>query len=82
MAAPSLPTRTGALPQLVAPGRTGFLVDVENLPAHVDALAAILRDRPLAGRLGRNARSAFVTEPGLDGMVDAHERSLSDLASR
>ncbi len=53
---PVVSTRHAGIPDVVAEGETGFLVeerDVEGMAAHMKTLA---RDPKLAGRLGQNAR--------------------------
>jgi glycosyltransferase involved in cell wall biosynthesis len=56
-------TRAGAIPDLVADGVSGLLVDVDDAPALADALGRVLADRALAERLGEGAAAA--AEPWL-----------------
>ncbi len=75
-------TPTGALPQMVEPGTSGFLVGIDDVDAHAEALVTILADRALALRMGDAARAAFTEHLGLQRMVQDHERSLLGLLGR
>jgi spore coat protein SA len=57
---PVVASRTGGVPEVVRHGETGFLVtpgDIDELGHHITRL---LRDRPLARRMGRAARAAVL----------------------
>lgn len=59
---PVVASRTGGVPEVVRHGETGFLVtpgDVDELRHQVDRL---LRDRPLARRMGRAARAVVLDQ--------------------
>lgn len=47
----------GALPELVTPGETGYLVSVEDIPALARALKQLGGDPELRARLGREGRA-------------------------
>ena len=51
-------SRVGGLPDLVAAGENGLLVEPGDMAALADALVAVLADPDLAGRLGTAARAA------------------------
>jgi glycosyltransferase involved in cell wall biosynthesis len=52
---PVVATRVGGVPEIVADGVTGRLVEPDRADALAMALEALLADRPLAQRLGRAA---------------------------
>jgi glycosyltransferase involved in cell wall biosynthesis len=52
---PVVATRVGGVPEIVADGVTGRLVEPDRPDALAAALAALLADRPLAQRIGRAA---------------------------
>ena len=56
-------SRVGGIPDLVTDGRTGILVAADDAGALAEALVGVLSDRPLAERLGAEARRAV--EPWL-----------------
>jgi len=67
--------RRGAMPEVVEEGVTGFLAepdDIEALAAAIDACAGLDR-----GRVRASARRRL----GLDGMLDAYEKALREIAS-
>ena len=51
-------TRAGSIPDLVADGVSGLLVEPDDPAALAAALVRVLGDRALAGRLGEGARAA------------------------
>jgi glycosyltransferase involved in cell wall biosynthesis len=53
---PCVATRTGAIPEMVVDGQSGFLVSPEDVDALAAHLLTLLRDPDLAGRLGRNGQ--------------------------
>jgi len=53
---PVVATRVGAVPNLVLPGVTGFLVKPGDVPALSGAILKLLRDPALARRFGENGR--------------------------
>src|SRR5690606_9323764 len=57
---PVVASRVGGVPELVADGETGFLVDPGDVPALRDRLAALLSDRRLAREMGDAGRSAVL----------------------
>jgi glycosyltransferase involved in cell wall biosynthesis len=67
--------RRGAMPEVVEEGVTGFLAepdDIEALAAAIDACAGLDRDR---------VRASARRRLGLDGMLDAYEKALREIAS-
>jgi glycosyltransferase involved in cell wall biosynthesis len=53
---PVVASRTGGVPEVVRDGETGFLVTPGDVPELHDRLDLLLRDRPLARRMGQAAR--------------------------
>lgn len=53
---PVVASRIGGLPEVVVEGETGFLVEPGNVAELRERIEQVLRDRPLAERLGRNGR--------------------------
>lgn len=70
--APVVTTRTGSLPELVEPDRTGLLVPPDDPVALRDAIAALLDDPALAARLGAAARER-VRDRSWDAVAARHE---------
>jgi glycogen(starch) synthase len=56
MARPMVATRVGGLPEVVAHGETGVLVDPENAQSLADAVTFLLRCPERAVQMGKNAR--------------------------
>jgi glycosyltransferase involved in cell wall biosynthesis len=54
---PTVFTRRSSGPELIAPGETGLLVDPDRPDEIADAIVSMLRDAPLAERLGRAGRA-------------------------
>lgn len=59
-ATPVVASRIGGLAEVVVDGETGFLVEPGDVEALRDRLALVLSDRPLAARLGANARELAI----------------------
>jgi glycosyltransferase involved in cell wall biosynthesis len=76
---PVVASRVGGIPGLVEHGRTGLLVDPGDPQALANALAGLLGDPSLAGRITDAARSRVSDEFGLDVMAatyEAHYRAM------
>jgi glycogen synthase len=56
---PVVATRVGGIPEVVEDGGSGLLVDVDDVPALVTALEAMLDDAALRNRLGQRSRALF-----------------------
>ena len=61
--------RAGGIPDLVADGETGLLVEPDRPDEIADALVRILSDRALAERLGAGGRARV-------GRLDVHARGV------
>ena len=79
-ARPVVARRVGALPETIAHGETGWLVDEDRAEAVAAALAAVLGDRPRARAMGRAGRQRAMTEFGPDRCVTIVERVYRSLA--
>jgi glycosyltransferase involved in cell wall biosynthesis len=58
---PVVGARVGGIPELVADGETGFVVDPEDPPALAAALESLARDRGRLAELGRAGRERVAT---------------------
>jgi rhamnosyl/mannosyltransferase len=74
--------RVGGLPDLVEDGRNGILVDPDDVPGIADALVRVLSERPLAERMGQEARALasrwyFTPEDYAARMADLVEAAVA-----
>jgi len=76
---PVAATRVGGLPELVVPGRTGWLVPPGDAPALAAALSQALGDADLREALGRTGREIAVADFSLEAMTLRYETVLSSL---
>jgi glycosyltransferase involved in cell wall biosynthesis len=76
---PIVATRVGGLPEPVADGETGFVVEPEDSAALAYALARLLEDPQLAARMGDAARSRAVNQYAVDRYADDYERLYEQL---
>ena len=76
---PVVASRLGGLPEVVEDGVTGFLVEPGNVAELRARLAEILADRPLAERLGRNARERVLATFTWDACADRCLAAYSEL---
>jgi glycosyltransferase involved in cell wall biosynthesis len=72
-ARPCVATRVGGNAEVLASGRTGWLVPPQDPAALAEALAGALGDPAEAGRRGAAARAAMISERSIDAMVRRHE---------
>ncbi len=70
---PLVGTRTGGIPLLVEPRRTGVLVDVGDVAGLADALAGLARDAGERARLGAGARAKVAADFTVAAMLDRFE---------
>ena len=68
---PIVATRVGGVPEAIADGETGMLVESEDSRALAGALRTVLGDPALAGRLGANARARYEVRFTIDHMATA-----------
>lgn len=76
---PVAATRVGGLPELVVPGRTGWLVPPGDAPALAAAMSQALGDAGAREALGRNGRERAVADFSLEAMTRRYEQVLSSL---
>jgi glycosyltransferase involved in cell wall biosynthesis len=67
---PVVATRVASLPEVVAHGETGVLVDPDDDRALADGLIRLVTDAALRERMGADARSRTIRAFSLDAMVD------------
>ncbi|MBI2527061.1 MAG: glycosyltransferase [Candidatus Rokubacteria bacterium] len=83
---PVVATRVGGNPELVADGRTGWLVEPGSTAALAEAMSGYLDDPALARRHGRAARERvereFSLERMLAGYADLYRRCLARVRIR
>jgi glycosyltransferase involved in cell wall biosynthesis len=84
MGVPVLSTAVSAIPELVAHGKTGWLVPEQDPAALAEAIKTLANDSSLRRRLGeagsRDVRSRFAAAPGLDrlaGLLRAARRRIA-----
>ncbi|GIK78199.1 MAG: glycosyltransferase family 1 protein [Acidobacteria bacterium] len=80
-ALPIVATRVGGIPDIVADGSEGMLVEPRDPAALAAAVARLLGDRDLAARLGSGARERQLAEFDIGVTVRAVERIYEGLAS-
>jgi glycosyltransferase involved in cell wall biosynthesis len=78
---PVVASRLGGLPEVVADGVTGFLVEPGNVAELRGRLAEVLGDRRLAERLGRNARERFLERFTWEACAERCLAAYSELAA-
>jgi starch synthase len=75
---PCIGTDTGAVPEMIIDGETGYLVPVDDAAALADRLLTVLRDPALASRMGdagrRRAREIFTWPAAIDRMLAVMRR--------
>jgi len=77
---PVIATRTGGLPEVVADGETGYLVEVGDVAAMAERGIELLRDDDLRRRMGKRARQLAV-ELFDEQKIVPHYRALYDRVS-
>ena len=78
-ALPVVTTAVGGNPELVEPGRTGYLVPVGDVAALADALRLLARDPVKRTAMGRAARSRVTLEFTVDKMADRYAGLYEEL---
>ena len=79
---PVVATRVGGTPEALRDGETGLLVPPGDAGAIATAVARLLDDRELAGRLGGAARSLIRERFSVERMVHSTEQLYSELLAR
>lgn len=75
---PVVHSAVGGAPEIITPGRDGFLFPPRDTSQLVEQLA-VLADRASRRAMGRSARAAAVTSFSEQVMVDAYERLLVEV---
>jgi glycosyltransferase involved in cell wall biosynthesis len=75
-------TATGGTPEIVRDGKTGYLVPAGRPDELAKKLALLLRDRPLAERMGSEGRRIALEEYTTDRMVEQFEAAYRMLLAR
>ncbi len=76
---PAVAARVGGLPESVADGETGFVVDPEDSAELARALGELLEDTRLAARMGNAARRRAETQFGISRYADDYEQLYAQL---
>jgi len=76
---PVVATSVGGLPEVVRPGRTGWLVPPRNVPALAAAISHLLSDPETSQAFGRAGREQAVRDFSLASMVRSHEEIFMSL---
>lgn len=79
---PVVASQVDAIPEVVAAGETGLLAMPRDVPALRDALLTLLRDRPLARRMGLAGRRRLEERFQQSRMVDETIALYDELLSR
>jgi glycosyltransferase involved in cell wall biosynthesis len=75
---PAIAYRTGGIPEMIADGRTGLLVEPGDRAGLADAIVHLARDPELRHRLGSAAAERARAEFSVTAYVDAMERVLKE----
>jgi colanic acid/amylovoran biosynthesis glycosyltransferase len=79
---PVLATRHSGIKDTMVDGETGFLVDELDIAGMAEAMRRVLYDRPLARRLGMNARERVAQHFTMEASIAGLHSILSQAASR
>jgi phosphatidylinositol alpha-1,6-mannosyltransferase len=72
---------SGGSPETMVAGETGLLVDGANPTAVVDAVVALLGDRPRAAAMGRAGRAFVEATFDWERIIDGFEADLADVVA-
>lgn len=75
---PVVGTRVGGIPELVADGETGLLVNPGDPESLADALVRLLSDEQLGSEMGRKGRLKVIADHDTDTLVRRTEDVLAD----
>lgn len=76
---PVIATSTGGITELLAEGKTGFLVPPHDVVAMSEKVSLLLGDRDLRSKIGEKAQEALSAEFTTTGMVGQFQRLYSEL---
>ena len=74
-------TDCGELPEIVADGREGYVVEVDDDEAFARAMGSLAGDRALRERMGAAAWDRAAREYGIDRTARAYEDMLRSLCT-
>jgi glycosyltransferase involved in cell wall biosynthesis len=67
---PCVASRSGAFPEIVRDGETGYLAEPLNAASFADAISKLVEDEPKRRRMGVRARECALESFGVDGTVE------------
>ena len=76
---PTIATRVGGVPELIEDGKTGILVEAEDIDAIAEALGKFVVDTAFARRLGEAGQAHVFKHFSREAMLDATERLYGEL---
>jgi len=79
---PVISSNSGGLPELVADGRTGFVVDKDDITGLAQKIVLLLEDSELRTQFGANARRWVADRFDLNRTVDAYVERLTGAPAR
>ncbi len=79
---PFVAPAVGSIPELIADGRTGYVVPPGQIDQQAERVVQVLQDRQLAQRLGQAARERAVRHYSLEAMVRGYQQLLLGLYCR
>ena len=80
---PVVATRVGGNPELIAEGRTGHLIEAQDVAALAERMIHLYQQPELAARLGRAGRDQAEQQFSIGAMVGSYQRLYADsLAER
>jgi len=82
MEKPVVASRVGGIPDLVEHGVNGFLVNPGDVRKLAAAIKQLLKDKKLAGRMGKQGRRKIEEQFSADGMVKSIERVYTEMLNR
>ena len=79
---PIVASRVGGVPEVIADGGSGLLVEPADVPGLAAAIGGLLADRERAHRLGRQAAETVRRRFGLPAMVEGTRRAYAAAVDR
>lgn len=79
---PCIGTAVGGIPEVVADGRTGFLIPAENPEALADAVTKLVTDSARRIEMGQAGYKVYQTQFTLDHMVKSCEQAFEAVCRR
>lgn len=77
---PVIATRVGSVPGLIADGKTGFLVEPDDVEGLTRAIRRLVEDHELRGRCSEEARRFAVAELSVERMADQYAAYYREIA--